>query len=220
MIFPAIANTKICGITDSATAQLCERLGFGAVGFVFFGRSPRCISPQAAGGISATLGDGIAKVGVFVDMPLDEMLETAREARLSAIQLHGSETPEVAAHILDAGYKVIRAIRNIGEAASLPAGVSVLLECGRGTLPGGNGAEWDWSQAAGASLPMPLGIAGGLRAGNVVEAMDISRADACDISSGAESAPGVKDHAAIAAIAHELANVQPRGRIFWRHARR
>ena len=81
MKLPAIANTKICGIADPATAQLCERLGFGAVGFVFFPRSPRHIPPEAAGNISATLGDGIAKVGVFVDTPIKEMLATARVAR-------------------------------------------------------------------------------------------------------------------------------------------
>ena len=124
---------------------------------------------------------------------------------------------EVALRILDAGYKAIRAVRSLGEAAALPAGVSVLLECGKGELPGGNGAEWDWAKAAGAALPMPLGIAGGLRAGNVAGAMAMSGADACDISSGAESAPGVKDHAAIAAIAHELAKVPQKERIFWRH---
>ena len=218
MSIPAIANAKICGIKDSATARLCAELGFGAVGFVFFEKSPRNISPPAAAEICASLPPHIAKVGVFVDKPVDEVLHMAGIAGLTSLQLHGNETPQTAMTILKAGFKVIKAVRSVTEVGALPNGISALMECGRGKLPGGNAAEWNWAEALTLSHgKTPYGIAGGLRAENIVEAMEASGAHACDISSGAESSPGVKDHKAIEAIAAKLANLPEQANIFWRN---
>ncbi len=218
MSIPAIANAKICGIKDSATARLCVELGFGAVGFVFFEKSPRNISPLAVAEICASLPPHIAKVGVFVDKPVDEVLHMAEIAGLTSLQLHGNETPQTAMTILKAGFKVIKAVRSVTEVGALPNGVSALMECGRGKLPGGNAAEWNWAEALTLSHgKTPYGIAGGLRAENIVEAMEASGAHACDISSGAESSPGVKDHKAIEAIAAKLANLPEQANIFWRN---
>lgn len=218
MSIPAIANAKICGIKDTATARLCAKLGFGAVGFVFFDKSPRNISPTSVAEISSALPSTIAKVGVFVDMSADEMLRIASLAGLTSVQLHGNETPQTAMTISKTGFKVIKAIRSATEVSALPDGVSALIECGRGELPGGNATEWNWAEAQALSKEKtPYGIAGGLSAENIVKAMNASGANACDISSGAESSPGVKDHKAIEEIAAQLAKLAEQERIFWRH---
>ncbi|NLB69520.1 MAG: phosphoribosylanthranilate isomerase [Lentisphaerae bacterium] len=217
MSISAIENAKICGIKDSATAELCAELGFGAVGFVFYERSPRNISPETAAEICSSLPHEIAKVGVFVDRRIDEMLQIAKFSGLTSVQLHGSESVETAMAISSAGFRVIKAVRGISEIEMLPAGISVLMECGHGMLPGGNAAEWNWADAQKAAMfNVPLGIAGGLHARNIKQAMRKAAADACDISSGAESAPGTKDHNAIKNIALEVKKLPNKRRIFWR----
>ena len=218
MSIPAISNAKICGVMDSATATLCADLGFGAIGFVFYAKSPRCVTPALAREIASGIPQSVARVGVVVDMPEDEMVAAARTAGLTSVQLHGNEPPQVARRLQEAGFKVIKAVRRIEDAHTMPEGVSILLECGTGTLPGGNGAEWDWGKAADAMSTLPIGIAGGLRADNIGLAMAVSHAEACDVSSGAEAAPRVKNHAAIAAIARELARLPQPQRLFWRDA--
>ena len=221
MTEPAIQNTKICGITQLRTAELCVGLGFGAVGFVFHQESPRNISAAAAGEITKRLPSSVARVGVFVDKAVGYMLETALTAGLSAIQLHGNEDAATIQSLQHAGYKVVKVVKSTDGNAhklveSLPPGTSILLECGKGVLPGGNGAAWDWAAARAFATGLPLGIAGGLNASNIVKAIEVSGAIAYDISSGVESSPGVKDETAIMQLANQLEDVHLSLRPFWK----
>ena len=130
-----------------------------------------------------------------------DILRAARTAGLSVAQLHGAEPPALAAELLAEGLGVLKALRGgdlAAEAARFPAGTRFLVECGRGALPGGNGAAWDW-RAARALAPRPFALAGGLGAGNLAAAAAASGAVFFDLSSGVEAAPGRKDRGKILA---------------------
>ena len=197
-----LPNLKICGITTRDTACFCAEAGAGALGAVFFKQSPRYVTPQQARALFERLPAHVARVGVFVDMPADELLAVAREAALDTVQLHGQEPLETVRAAQRAGFRVIKVLKVTGEklleqASALPATVGILVECGRGTLPGGNGAVWNWAEAAPLAECRPFALAGGLTPLNLAEAARLSKAVAWDISSGVETAPGVKDHGAI-----------------------
>ena len=192
---------KICGLTSPADAILCADAGAAALGAVFFPPSPRNVSPERAAEVFANVPPDVARVGVFVDALASDILRAARIAGLSVAQLHGSEPPTLAAELLAEGLAVLKVLRG-GElehtATRFPQGIRFLVECGRGTLPGGNGAVWDWS-AARALAPLPFAIAGGLSPDNLAAAATSSGACFFDLSSAVESAPGRKDAAKVRA---------------------
>jgi len=221
-----LPNLKICGITTRETARFCAEAGVGALGAVFFRKSPRYVTPQQARAQFAGLPATVARVGVFVDMPILELLDTAREADLDAVQLHGSEALDDLLAVQQAGFRVIKVLKVTGEALlgsarGLPATAGILVECGKGTLPGGNGAAWNWADAAPLAAARPFALAGGLTPDNLIEAATRSRAAAWDMSTGVETAPGIKDHGAIArAVAalggcHRLLSTATDGCRFW-----
>ena len=204
-----LSNLKICGITTRETAQLCADLGVGALGAVFFQGSPRCVTPEQARAMFTGLPPAVARVGVFVDRPADEVIAVAREAGLDTVQLHGAETAVTCRRVQQAGYRVIKVLKTGGttlvEAArALPSGVGVLVECGRGALPGGNGAVWQWQEAAPLAAERAFALAGGLTSANILEATRRSGAAAWDVSSGVERAPGVKDPSEIETLVRRL----------------
>ncbi len=195
-------NLKICGITTRETARFCAAAGVGALGAVFFSKSPRALTPQQARALFDGLPAHVARVGVFVDMPVAELLDCAREAGLDTVQLHGSEPLDDILAVRREGFRVIKVLKAAGEklleaAAALPLSVGILVECGRGALPGGNGAAWDWAEAAPLATVRPFALAGGLTPDNLAEAARLSHASAWDLSSGVETSPGVKDHLAV-----------------------
>ena len=202
-----LTNLKICGITTRDTACFCAEAGAGALGAVFFKRSPRCVTPRHARMLFEGLSSNVARVGVFVDMPPEEMVATAREASLDTVQLHGNEPLSAILAAQHAGFHVIKVLKATGTALLesahlLPPTVGILVECGRGTLPGGNGAAWNWADAAPLAAVRPFGLAGGLTPDNLREAARLSQCVAWDVSSGVETAPGVKDHAAVLTLLH------------------
>lgn len=215
-------NLKVCGITRQQDAVRCAALGFGAVGFVFHPASPRNITPQAARAIVDTLPSGMAAVGVFVDEPIETILAIAETAALTTIQLHGHETVETVTRLRTAGHHVVKIARSANEARvlidTLPPKTSILLECGCGPLPGGNGAVWDWAEAR--NVGGPVGIAGGLTPENLREAAERSGAVACDVSSGVELAPGIKDPAALERLATAATSLRADRSAFWTSAPR
>jgi phosphoribosylanthranilate isomerase len=197
-----LPNLKICGITTRETARFCAEVGVGALGAVFFRKSPRYVTPQQARAQFEGLPDTVARVGVFVDMPADEVIAAAREARLDTVQMHGSEARSEIEAVQRAGFHVIKVLKVTGDklleaAQALPASAGILVECGKGRLPGGNGAVWNWADAAPLADVRPFALAGGLTPDNLADATRLSGAAAWDLSSGVETAPGVKDHAAI-----------------------
>ena len=210
----SIGRLKVCGITDRSTAQLCASLGVGALGAVFYAQSPRNLTPDQARHIFAGLPLEIARVGVFVDREAAEIEAIARVASLTAIQLHGSESVATACALHALGYRVIKVLKCAGpellaKAAAFPAHIGIMVECAAGILPGGNGMGWDWTAAAPLAALRPYALAGGLAPDNIAEALRLSSASACDLSSGVESAPGIKDHSAIRRLVAALAIAPP-----------
>ncbi|HRR32911.1 MAG TPA: phosphoribosylanthranilate isomerase [Kiritimatiellia bacterium] len=196
-------------MTEPETARFCVAAGVGALGAVFYANSPRCVTPEQARALFEGLPAHIARVGVFVNCTPDDMLATARIAGLTTLQLHGQETRADIEAGLAYGYRVIKVLTATGDrllktASSLPSEAGILVECGTGSLPGGNGAVWNWADAAPLAALRPFALAGGLDADNIVNALRLSGAVAYDVSSGVEIRPGVKSHALIRTLTHAL----------------
>lgn len=186
---------KICGIRRTEDALLAAELGAWAVGFVFWPDSPRFIDPYRARRISAALPPWIVPVGVFVDQPEEYIAGVANLVRLGAVQLHGNET---AALVERLRHRVIKSVPvGVDFAAASVDTVSpratVLLDAHDPARRGGTGTTVDWARAAEAARRRPVLLAGGLKPDNVRAAIDAVRPFGIDVSSGVESAPGVKD---------------------------
>jgi phosphoribosylanthranilate isomerase len=199
---------KICGLTSPETVDAAVRHGASHVGFVFFAPSPRDVPVEQAAGLAARLPGRIGAVGVFVD-PDDELIARAvREARLSAIQLHKTSPARVAALKRLSGVETWAAVpvktRADLDAARAYAGAANRIVYDAKTpdtaLPGGMGLRFDWALLDGFAHPLPWVLSGGLDPDNVAEAIRRTRATAVDVSSGVETAPGVKDVDRIAAF--------------------
>ncbi len=190
---------KICGLTSLADARFCAGAGADFLGFVFHPDSPRHIEPARVREIADWL-HGPEITGVFVDVSPETVNHVASEAGLTYVQLHGDESPDDCTAI---DLPVIKAIR-IGaddDGASVRRRMEAyrgrvdyfLLDTHHPELPGGTGETFDWSIAAGLSADFPILLAGGLRPENIVEAIETVNPIGIDLSSGIESAPGVKD---------------------------
>ncbi|PZO63384.1 MAG: phosphoribosylanthranilate isomerase [Paracoccus denitrificans] len=197
------AAAKICGLTRPEDFSVTADAGARYAGLVFFPKSPRNVSVGDAAALAAQAPDGLAKVGLFVD-PDDTLLdEVTRHVTLDIIQLHGKETPERVAEVkARTALPVMKAVGisgaddldrlwNYGLVADL-----LLVDAKPApdaALPGGNGLSFDWRLLVGRRFLKPWMLAGGLTPDNVAEAVRLTGAQAVDVSSGVESAPGVKD---------------------------
>ena len=200
-------RVKICGIRRPADAALAVELGADALGFVFWPESPRFIDPYRALTIVSALPPFVATVGVFVDQAPEYVKGVSQLLSLSAVQLHGRETP--------AAYprhrRVIKAVAvtetfdPVVAFASLPDRVTVLLDAHDPVRRGGTGQVVDWSHAAAAARVRPIILSGGLAPGNVASAIATVGPYAVDVSSGVEAAPGIKDPAKLRAFFAALA---------------
>jgi phosphoribosylanthranilate isomerase len=192
---------KICGLTTPEMAIHCAEQGADAIGLVFFPKSPRHVADDRARAICDALPGRVEKIGVFVNETAEFVMEKAHYCGLTGVQLHGRETPETVRRLRAEGLIVLKGLFASREptldAAPDYDPTAFLLECGRGTLPGGNAAAWDWSVGRDFGRRHPLVLAGGLAPENVVEAIAAARPDAVDVSSGVEASPGVKDPARI-----------------------
>jgi phosphoribosylanthranilate isomerase len=196
-------KVKICGITDLDDAEMAAELGAWALGMIFYEGSPRRCSMAQARRIAAALRRKVALCGVFVNAPLEEVLQVSDELDLSLLQLHGEEGPSYCAEVKRAtGAHVIKAaqVSGPGDVRDLerfhvdyhlldarPRG-----EADRG-LRGGTGETFDWGLLGARRSNVPLILSGGLHAGNVAEAIAATRPSAVDSASGTEAAPGHKD---------------------------
>ena len=200
-------RVKICGLRTQADVAAVARAGAAYAGFVFFAKSPRHLSIPEAKALALAAPVGLAKVALIVnanDAAIDALLA---EVPIDMLQLHGAETPERVAEVRDRfGLPVMKAVGLSGEADlsaimdySLVAD-QLLVDAKPGTgtdLPGGNGLAFDWRLLVGRKWLRPWMLAGGLSPQNVAEAIRLTGARQVDVSSGVESAPGVKDHAKI-----------------------
>jgi phosphoribosylanthranilate isomerase len=188
-------RVKICGIRTLDEALAAIDYGADALGFNFWPRSPRYIAPSAANEIIRKLPPLASNIGVFVNESAEEVTRIARELALSAVQLHGDESPEFCAAL--APIKSIKALR-VGNdfdcevMKSYPVSM-ILLDARSGVSYGGTGESFDWSLAARAREYAPVILAGGLTAANVAEAISLVRPVAVDACSGVEAEPGRKD---------------------------
>ncbi|MBN1418010.1 MAG: phosphoribosylanthranilate isomerase [Planctomycetes bacterium] len=197
-------RVKVCGITRLEDGLAAAARGAWAIGFVFWPPSPRAIDPAAAGEIAREMPLGIIRAGVFVDAGEAEILETAERAGLDAVQLHGSEPPELVRACARRFPLVMKAFR-VGagfrpEETDAYEEALPLLDARSGRAPGGTGETFDWSLAAALARRRRIVLAGGLRASNIRDAIDAVRPFAVDVSTGVESAPGVKDAGALDAF--------------------
>ena len=195
-------SVKICGLATLDDVRACADAGANYMGLVFFEKSPRNISIDAARELALAAPLGLAKVALVVnpsDAELDAITETVP---LDMLQLHGKETPERVSEVKARyGLPVMKAV-GIADSDDLPKlesyfGVAdqILVDAkppkGR-ELPGGNGLSFDWRLIAGRRWPCPWMLAGGLTDENVSEAVRMTGAQQVDVSSGVEDAPGQK----------------------------
>jgi phosphoribosylanthranilate isomerase len=188
---------KICGITRVEDAVLAADLGATWIGFVFWPRSPRCVTPAAAADILAAMPPQVTGVGVFVDQPPDDVAATAAQVGLGAVQLHGDETPT---HYVVGGRRVIKALRLSADSTAAAVdtvwpGATLLLDAFDPVRMGGTGRRVDWTVASAIARRRPTILSGGLRPENVHEAVGRVAPYALDVSSGVEAEPGIKDPA-------------------------
>jgi phosphoribosylanthranilate isomerase len=203
---------KICGITREPDLRSAVELGADALGFVFYPKSPRYVTPRQAAALAAGLPPYVSSVALFVNPTLDQVQEVVRAAPVALIQFHGDETPEECSRIAAAVARpFVRAFR-----VKPDTGASDLLEyelAYRAASPwfsgllldtyvdayGGAGKVFDWSLIPKELAPRVV-LSGGLSVQNATEAVARVRPYAVDISSGVEESKGIKDARKIAAF--------------------
>ena len=198
-------DVKICGLSTAETVTAALDAGADFVGFNFYPKSPRYVSPPRAGEL-AKLARGRARiVALIVDAEDSVIDEIVRAVDPDFIQAQGSENPERIAEIRKrSGKPVIKAIkvRSRDDVAQTRAydGIAALIlydakapETLKGALPGGNGVAFDWKLLGQGTAASGFLLAGGLNPHNVAEAIRVTGAPIVDVSSGVETSPGIKD---------------------------
>ena len=200
-------RVKICGLTEPQSVAAAVEAGAAYVGFVFFEKSPRNVTLEKAALLAGNVPAGVAKVALMVD-PVDSFLDqlTAR-VPIDILQLHGHETVERVLEVKRRFGLPVMKVVGVADTDDLPAlddygqvadQLLVDTKPPKGAdRPGGNAQSFDWSLVAGRRWPVPWMLAGGLTKDNVGRAIARTGARQIDVSSGVESAPGVKDPARI-----------------------
>jgi phosphoribosylanthranilate isomerase len=198
-------DVKICGLSSPETVMAALDAGADFVGFNFYPKSPRYVSPSRAGEL-AKLARGRARIVTLIVDAEDSLIdEIARVVDPDFIQAQGSETPERIAEIgKRTGKPVIKAIKvmtleDVAHASEFDGVAALILydakapETLKGALPGGNGIAFDWQLLRQGKAAQGFLLAGGLNPGNVAEAIRVTGAPIVDVSSGVEKSPGIKD---------------------------
>jgi phosphoribosylanthranilate isomerase len=187
-----MTKVKICGITRIEDAQLCAELGADFLGFIFVPSSPRYIDPERAAEIAASV-KGPKLVGVFRDESLDTIHRITHRVGLDLIQFHGTESDEDIHTLGLPSVKAMRVGETLPDTNSHPSADWLLFDTFDDRRGGGTGRRFDWSLLAIYPRTKPFFLAGGLGPDNIAGAISLVRPDAIDVSSGVESAPGIKD---------------------------
>jgi phosphoribosylanthranilate isomerase len=192
-------RVKICGITRLDDALLACELGADAIGFIFYKKSPRYIIPDEAMAIAEQLPPYVARVGVFVDTPRDDIVTYREQIKLTAIQFHGmyslSELEQFDREHVIAVVRVAESFQVSQLAQFRNCATAILLDTHRKGLYGGTGETFDWQAAIDAKAYGRIILAGGLTPDNVQQAAETVAPYALDVSSGVEAHPGKKDPA-------------------------
>ena len=198
-----MTKIKICGITREEDALFCADQGADFTGFIFVPSTPRYVEPEKAAGIAARMRERETRpklVGVFRDASNDYIREIHNLVGFDVVQLHGSETDDA---IHELGIPVIKTLRvseTLPDTHAAPNAAWLLFDTYDERRGGGTGRRFDWSLLATYERSKPFFLSGGIDPENVVAAISLVRPDAIDLSSGVESAPGVKDHDKIARL--------------------
>jgi phosphoribosylanthranilate isomerase len=201
-------RVKICGITSPRDAQSAARLGADAIGMVFYEPSPRHVTIEQAGTIAASVPPFVARVALFVNPTRDAVRAVLDAVPIDLLQFHGEEdqafcagfrTPYLKALRVQKGLNLLECLSPYRDAAGW------LLDAYRPDYYGGTGETFDWGVIP-TGLERPVVLSGGLTVANVAEAVRRVRPWAVDVSSGVESAKGVKDANKIAAFIQGVRN--------------
>ena len=201
-------RVKICGITRVQDGLAAVRLGAHAIGLVFYDASPRAVTTEQARLIVDALPPFVTAVGLFVNAQPDAVRKTLAAVPLQLLQFHGDETP---AYCSAFGVPYLKAVRVragvdlLQYASDFRDARGLLLDAYVEGVRGGTGATFDWSLIP-RDLSLPIVLSGGLDAGNVEAAVRAVRPGAVDVSSGVESAKGIKDAAKIEAFMNGVRN--------------
>jgi phosphoribosylanthranilate isomerase len=192
-----MVRVKICGITNWRDAKAACDLGAAALGFNFYGKSPRVVAPAHAWKIISRLPKNVESVGVFVNWSAEAIIALGRAIRLDTVQLHGNELPavvrECARH-----FRVTKALQvgarfQIKKLRAYSTASAFLFDAAATGQYGGTGKRADWTIARRAAKTHRIILAGGLTPENVAEAIRAVRPYAVDVASGVESRPGKKE---------------------------
>ncbi len=204
------SRVKICGITSVEDALHAARSGADAIGLLFYGPSPRAVTPEQVGAIVASLPPFVTTVGLFVDAEPDFVNGVLERVPLDLLQFHGDESPDYCDSFGRPYMKAIRMREGVDlqhEAAVYAAARALLVDAYQPGVPGGTGETFDWGRIP-ASLEKPLVLAGGLNADNVEAAVRQVRPWAVDVSGGVERSKGVKDPERVAQFINNAKQVE------------
>jgi phosphoribosylanthranilate isomerase len=198
-------DVKICGLKTPATVTAAVEAGAFMLGFNFFAKSPRYLTPALAGELGKLVPSNVTKVGLVVDATDDAIGAILAGAPLDMLQLHGHETPARVADIRARFGLPVMKVVSVADAADIATARDYETVADRllfdtkppksmtNALPGGNALSFDWALLNGQSFTLPWMLAGGLNAGNLREAVTLTGAVAVDTSSGVEDLPGEKN---------------------------
>jgi phosphoribosylanthranilate isomerase len=207
-----MTKVKVCGMTNLADAEHAASHGAWAIGLIHHRESPRCVHPDVAEEIGAALKRRCEVAGVFVNSPLEDVVDAAERENLTLLQFHGEEGPSFCVEAARrTGAKVIKAMR-ISSAADVQAAEAFrtdfhLFDAYWHGIHGGTGQSFDWDLVGKRRSTVPMVLAGGLTAENVAGAIELVKPFGVDVVSGVEAEPGRKDPAKVEAFL-EAAGVQ------------
>jgi phosphoribosylanthranilate isomerase len=198
---------KVCGITCKEDARTAVAAGADALGFIFVEQSPRLIQPDMVKSITGELPPFVDRVGVFRDEEIDVVKEIVHYCQLTAVQLHGSESPDYCRKLPFPVIKAFSLRRETGSEELALYGDAVrgiLLDTYDKDMAGGTGRVFDWNLVEQVKPPGPVILAGGLNPKNVGEAIRQVKPFAVDVNSGVEYQPGRKDADKLKSFAYEV----------------
>ena len=204
-------RVKICGITSVTDALNAANAGADALGFVFYAKSPRYVTPEQAAEICRALPPFVTSVGLFMNADAEQVRTTLDIVSLDLLQFHGSETPEFCRRFGRPYIKAlgIKGLVDFAEQADLyPDALGILVDSHALGKAGGTGQTFDWKLLP-KNYSKPIILAGGLNPENIAEAVRETSVYALDLSSGVESSPGIKSKAKIDALMREVKHVEP-----------
>ncbi|MEL6578801.1 MAG: phosphoribosylanthranilate isomerase [Cyanobacteria bacterium J06621_12] len=208
-------RVKICGITEIEQGKAIVDLGADSIGFICVAKSPRYVTPDQIKAIATALPTQTVTVGVFANHSITEIVAVVEQGQLTAIQLHGAESPEFCRQLrqeINTGIELIKAFR-IESAQSLAKTTAyteyvdtLLLDAYHPQMLGGTGHTIDWQDLTQFQPSLPWMLAGGLTPNNVGEALSRLQPNGIDLSSGVERSPGDKDLDKVAQLFAALNN--------------